>query len=210
MRERVAGLLVFLPIPFVLFLYTRNPWGVGLSMGVGLVLMVSHVAYARPYARFRAGKRCLWSGAPIREGIPVPVQDPLGRIDWIAQDPQAADRLARTLGWGRRNGMFLRIGVLGSLIGFLVLHPLVALERVPHVQTADTINFFRLGIATTVLPFGWLGPRSRPDEADPLSFPSPMHIQALIGTRTMIWLFRIVGVAWLVQSTTHFFGRLAA
>ena len=29
--------------------------------------------------------------------------------------------------------------------------------------------------------------------------PFPVHIQALIGTAVMLWLFRIVGVVWLVQ-----------
>ena len=123
MLERVAGLLVFLPIPFVLYLYTNNPWGVALSMGVGVVLMVTHVLYARPFARWRASKRCLWSGARIEQGVPVTVHDPLGAIDWKARDPRAAERLERTFGWAHRNSNFLRIGVLGTLITFLIAHP---------------------------------------------------------------------------------------
>ena len=208
MFERVAGLLVFLPIPFVLYLYTNNPGGVTLSMGVGLVLMVTHVFYARPFARWRASRRCLWSGARIDEGVPVTVRDPLGAIDWHARDQRAADRLERTFGWAQRNSNFLRIGVLGTLITFLIAHPFAATDKLQPIQGQDTISFFRLGIALTVLPLGWLGPRSRRSEERPLRFPSPLHIQALIGTGTMVWLLRIVGAVWLVQASLHFLRRL--
>ena len=208
MRERIAGLLVFLPIPAVLFLYTRNPLGLTPSMAIGFVVMVTHGLYARPYAQWRASRRCLWSGRPVESGKPVEVRDPLGPIDWQVEHAAAEDRLRRTFGWARRNAWFLRVGVLVPLVGFLAAHWFAASGRLGTLNGMDTINFFRLGIASTVLPFGWLGPRSAPDSEEALSFPSPVHIQALVGTQIMLWLFRIVGVVWLAQALLHFGGRL--
>ena len=34
--------------------------------------------------------------------------------------------------------------------------------------------------------------------------PFPVHIQALIGTWAVSWLFRVVGVAWLILAIVHF------
>lgn len=37
--------------------------------------------------------------------------------------------------------------------------------------------------------------------------PFPVHIQALIGTWAVLWLFRLVGLVWLVQGLLHFATR---
>jgi hypothetical protein len=42
-----------------------------------------------------------------------------------------------------------------------------------------------------------------------LPVPFPVHIQALIGTWAVLWLFRIVGLAWLALATWHVAVRLA-
>ncbi|HET7294709.1 MAG TPA: hypothetical protein VFM88_19965, partial [Vicinamibacteria bacterium] len=58
------------------------------------------------------------------------------------------------------------------------------------------------GVAVTVLPFGLLGPRA-PEPEGPPRVPFPVHIQALIGTAAVLWLFRIVGVVWLALALIH-------
>ena len=76
---------------------------------------------------------------------------------------------------------------------------------------------FRLGVALTVLPFGWLAPGSRraastspAAESQPAGrLPFPVHIQALLGTLWVVWLFRLVGLWWLVAALLHLSRRLA-
>ena len=54
----------------------------------------------------------------------------------------------------------------------------------------------------TVLPVGWLATRRRTDRKEKGAAPRvpfPVHIQALIGTVVVIWLFRLVGLAWLAM-----------
>jgi hypothetical protein len=38
--------------------------------------------------------------------------------------------------------------------------------------------------------------------------PFPAHVQALIGTLWVVWLFRLVGLWWLVSSLLHVAQRL--
>ena len=83
MPARLAGLLLFLPVPLVLFLFTRAPLGVLPSLAAGVLLVLTHRLYARPWALARARARCLWCGADVSPGTSsVPelvVEDPLGR-----------------------------------------------------------------------------------------------------------------------------------
>ena len=65
MPTRAIGLLLFLPVPLVLFLFTRAPLGILPSLGIGIALMLTHRFYARPWALARAHRRCLWCGADI-------------------------------------------------------------------------------------------------------------------------------------------------
>ena len=67
--DRLLGVLLFLPVPVVLLLFTRMPLGVGESLALGVAITITHRFYARPFARSRADRRCLWCGgqrAPVR------------------------------------------------------------------------------------------------------------------------------------------------
>ena len=81
---------------------------------------------------------------------------------------------------------------------FLVGAPLAAAGRLGSVSTAQIVSLFRLGIAATVLPLAFLAPRGtgHPEAGVP-QVPFPVHIQALIGTAAVLWLFRLVGLAWV-------------
>jgi hypothetical protein len=68
----------------------------------------------------------------------------------------------------------------------------------------DAVNAFRLAIALTVLPLGLLATRGAAAADAPLRPPFPVHIQALIGTWAVSWLFRVVGAAWLILAVLHF------
>jgi len=53
--DRLLGLLLFLPVPLVLWLFTRQALGTLGSLADGLALTATHRLYARPFARSRGG-----------------------------------------------------------------------------------------------------------------------------------------------------------
>ena len=200
---RLVGLLIFLPVPIVLWLFTRLPVGATASLCVAVALVVTHRVYARPFARRTADQRCLWCGGPARNGPSLAIVEPLGETIWRACGGGHADALGRALAFAERHGLALRIGILGTLALFLPTASLAGAGRLGSLTTADAAALLRLGIAVTVLPLGWLGERrGRPSGAAP-RVPFPVHIQALIGTWAVLWLFRLVGIVWLVLGARH-------
>jgi len=207
--DRWAGVLLFLPVPLVLWLFTWQPLGPWASLGLGVLLVLTHRLYARPFALSRAGRRCLWCGGPAGEGPGVDVDEPFGRTSWRACGAAHASALARTLGWAAERSRLLAFGILGTLALFLCLSFAAALGRPAWLEAADATAVFRLGIALTVLPFGWLAPLTGPAGGPKGRLPFPLHIQALLGTFWVVWLFRLVGLWWLVAALLHLARRVA-
>jgi hypothetical protein len=209
--QRALGLLLFLPVPVVLLLFTRQPLGALVSIGVGVGLVLTHRLYARPYALARASRRCLWCGGEARgDASPLALEEPLGRTEWRACAGAHRDRLARTLGWAARHRRFLGVGILGTLAAFLLLALAAAFDLPAWLREADAVALFRLGVAVTVLPFGWLAAKRGPAEGPSGRLPFPVHIQALVGTVWVLWLFRLVGLWWLAAGLAHLLGRVSA
>ena len=77
----------------------------------------------------------------------------------------------------------------------------------PAARYPADVAFFRIGIALTVLPLGFLAARVGPRALEPAPVPFPLHIQALIGTAPVLWLFRIVGIVWLGLGAWFVAGR---
>jgi hypothetical protein len=195
-RDRLLGLLLFLPVPLVLFLFTQAPLGVWTSLGLGVLLMLTHRLYARPFAQARAEHRCLWCGRALHSGRELIVEEPSGVTRWRACGEPHARRALAFLDWSGAHRVFLQGGILGTLVLFLVLAALAAAGLARGARYLDAVNVFRLGIAATVLPLALLAVANRAVSSR-VRTPFPVHIQALIGTRAVLWLFRVVGVAWL-------------
>jgi hypothetical protein len=202
----MAGLLLFIPVPIVLFLFTRAPLGIAPSLALGVALVATHRLYARPFALARASRRCLWCGGAAGDGPTLTIEEPIGTTRWRACGARHADRLRHFLGWAGEHRRYLQIGILGTLAAFLIAGVVIALRGVGAEPYADAVNAFRLGIAATVLPLGLLAGRHAVPPEAPLRTPFPVHIQALIGTWAVGWLFRIVGVAWLALAVARFGG----
>jgi hypothetical protein len=202
---RFLGLVLFLPLPTVLVLFTRAPLGVGASIGLGALLMVTHRFYARPFALARAGRRCLWCGGPAQKGPELVVEEPQGPTFWRACRAEHARKLGRFLGFASSHSRLLRVGILGTLALFLPSALATGSGHLDPLTFEDTVAGFRLGCALTVLPLGLWGLRG---EGVPRPrTPFPVHIQALLGTLWVCWLFRIVGFYWLVLSLRHLLSR---
>jgi hypothetical protein len=196
-------------VPLVLFLLTGQPLGPWLSLGAGVTILLTHRLYARPFALSRAQKRCLWCGGPAGGGPRVDLDEPLGRTSWRACGEDHASLLTRTLGWAGDRSLRLRLGILGSLVALLGLSVAAALGWPPGLAAADAAAVFRLGVALTVLPLGWLGPLASPPGRPTGRLPFPIHLQALVGTVQVLWLFRLVGAWWLVAALLHLARRVA-
>ena len=195
MPARLAGALLFLPVPLVLFLFTRAPFGVLPSLGIGIALVLTHRLYARPWALARARTRCLWCGVDIAATAPsavaLPIEDPLGRAGWCACREAHARAAAAVLAWANRRRDWLKLGVLGTLGVFLAWGLALGFHRQAGTSFEDAVAFFRLGVALSVLPLGWLATRAGSTPIDPARAPFPMHVPAL------------VGLLWLAQGAVH-------
>jgi YD repeat-containing protein len=140
-------------------------------------------------------------------GLPQAVHEPGGKTIWMTCDQDHSRRLASFFAWLQRYRMPIRVGILGSLLLYLGLFLPRWLGHATTWSPPDIAAAFQLGIAITVLPVGWLATGRRTDgketEAAP-RVPFPVHIQALIGTVVVVWLFRLVGLAWLAMALWHF------
>ena len=206
--QRIAGLLLFLPVPVVLALFTRQPLGPWPSLALGVLVMATHRLYARPFALARRDGRCLWCGSRAGAGPSFELREPDGVTSWRACSAQHEELARRTLGWAAAHGHFLAAGILGSLAAFLALAAAVASGRARGIEMADAVAVFRLGVALSVLPLGWLGPSRGPAASADRALPFPVHIQALVGTLWVVWLFRLVGLWWLVAGALRVVQRL--
>lgn len=208
-RDRLFGVLLFLPVPVVLWLFTRAPLGVPGSIGLGVVVMATHRLYARPWALRRAPRRCLWCGGASGDGPEVEVEEPSGRTAWRACGEGHALLAGHALDTAHRWRLALRLGILGALGLFLPAALLAEAGKLGTATFPDASALFRLAVASTVLPYSVAaGLGARPAAgAGPHAVPFPLHLQALIGTRSVLWLFRVVGAVWLVQGLAHLAGR---
>jgi hypothetical protein len=204
---RAVGVLLFLPVPLVLFLFTRAPLGILPSLGVGVLLMATHRLYARPWALARSHSRCLWCGADVAPQAPLAVElaieEPLGGASWRACREAHARPVRAVLGWAAAYGGFLKLGILGTLGVFLAWGAGSGSGWPVLPEFEHAVAVFRLGIAATVLPLGWLAARAEPAPAASPRAPFPLHVPALVGLRTVLWLFRLVGLLWLAQAALH-------
>jgi hypothetical protein len=209
---RLNGVLLFLPVPLVLFLFTRAPLGILRSLGIGIALMLTHRFYARPWALVRAHRRCLWCGADAAATAPsaveLVIEEPLGRASWRACREAHARPVPAVLAWAAPRRRFLTFGILGTLAVFLAWAAGSQFLAPLRLEYDDAVAFFRLGIAACVLPLGWLSARSDAAPGEAPRSPFPLHVPALVGLRTVLWLFRLVGLVWLLQGSLHMAGRL--
>jgi hypothetical protein len=206
------GTLLFLPVPTVLLLFTRQPLGLRLSLGLGVVLLCTHRLYARPFALRHARTRCLWCARPLAHESALArtlrVHEPFGETEWRACGTAHHARLSHVLGWAQAHGVALRVGILGALLTLLGGLTWQALDSSSGPTGADAVALFQFGVALSVLPLASLGTRARRSANMPPKVPFPVHIQALIGTAAVLWLFRVIGVLWLVLALRHAGARL--
>ena len=189
------GVALFGFIPLVLYLYLRQPLGPGASLVLGLALMFGHRFIAAPWMARHATERCLWCG---RSGNP-PMRFEVrasGRPWTLAACGSAhRDCAARFLSFVARFRIAIGLGIFVPLLLLLVGTAALAFG-LPLLALEWNRLQFRLVVAATVVGTS-VGYRFSQVQR-PLSCPFPLHNLFLLGVRNTLWVFRLVGIWWLV------------
>jgi hypothetical protein len=206
-RLLAQGIGLFLFIPLVLFLFVRHPAPVGLSLLMGVLLMLGHRRLARPYMLRALPSKCLWCNR-----VPPLGAGPGGSTETGPEvlDLAAGSEVHHALccpGHRRPAGRFfawLAAGRLGFAAGIflpllLLLGALAAAALGERAPLATATALFQLVVGLTVnvaalVP--WLGREPAPGTAIPVPF--PLHNFFLLGVRALLWIFRLVGIWWIV------------
>lgn len=208
-RLQAIGLLLFLFIPLVLFLFVRHPEPVGLSLGAGVILMAGHRRLARPYMRRALPWKCVWCNRVLPEtgGETLELRAGAeGSEAWPARCCAGhRDPAARFFTFLRAWRWPLRLGIFVPLLVLLVSLLAAALGR-ELLPLPDATAFFQLcvGITVNVAALGCLFVRPFVRESAPLEVPFPVHNFFLLGVRTLLWIFRLVGIWWIWTGLSYF------
>lgn len=192
-----TGVLLFLFIPVVLFLFVRHPEPVGVSLVAGVVLMVGHRLLARPYMERVAPFKCVWCNRvpPVAE-TPLELRTRGGRTVQArccaAHHQPAAKFFSFIHAWRWP----LRMGIFIPLLFLLIALAASAAGQPAPVELAT--HWFKLvvGVTVNVAAFGYFAAR----EHAPLEVPFPVHNFFLLGVRNLLWVFRLVGIWWIWQA----------
>lgn len=202
LRLQILGVLLFLFIPVVLFLYVRHPEPVGLSLGAGVILMIGHRRLARPYMRRALPWKCVWCNRVLPEEGGEVLEMRAGAETLHARCCQGHRKpAARYFTFLQAWRWPLRLGIFIPLLVLLVVLAAAAFGR--EIVPLPTVTaFFQLvvGLTVNLAAFGFLLVRERA----PVAVPFPVHNFFLLGVRTLLWIFRLVGIWWIWKGLLYF------
>jgi hypothetical protein len=208
---QIAGILLFLFIPLVLYLFVAHPAPVAASAGAGVLLMLGHRFLARPYLERVRLRKCLWCNrwlAPGAEAATVPLRAGGGELVFAACPGHEAPA-ERFLGWVDRLRLPLRLGIGLPLLGLLAALFVAAAGREAPVGLATDLFRFVVGLTVNVAALGPFAGPARGPGVPPHRAAFPPHNFSLLGVRAILWIFRIVGVYWLWTASGSLVERLA-
>jgi hypothetical protein len=194
-RVRLAGAALFLFIPIVLVLFLRLPFGLPVSLATGVAIMLAHRFVARPFMERHLASRCFWCGCD-RASFDASF---LSRGETIGAraccEGHAGDvrALGRTVAASK---LALAAGIVLPLAFFLINGVLTIAGR-PIVSMDAARWTFKVPVAATVVSLAFVWPIGRRMSRTP-AIDFPVHNLSLLGARWTLWVFRIVGMVWLV------------
>jgi hypothetical protein len=189
------GLLLFLFIPVVLFLFVRHPRPIGASLAAGLVLIVAHRAVARPWAARVRSAKCLWCNRMLTDStqaVDLELNAGAERLD-ARCCPEHRLPAAKFFSWLDRAKTPLRLGIFLPLLALIVALAAAAFGYGEKLPLATAIFQLVVGLTVNLGAWGYLGQTERA----PLAVPFPAHNFFLLGVRTLLWIFRGVGIWWI-------------
>ena len=210
-RLQAIGVLLFLFIPLVLYLFVRHPQPVAASLGAGIVLMAGQRFLARPYMARAIPRKCLWCNRMLAPGSTPALDASTPTLD-LALDGRLiaarccaahhapAARFFRFLVLAR---LPLRVGIFAPLLLLLAALAAAAAGRPQALPAATALFQLLVGLTVSAAAWGSLLPRA-PAEPAPLSVPFPAHNFFLLGVRPLLWIFRLVGAWWIYRGLEFF------
>ncbi len=203
-KAQGLGVLLFLFIPVVLFLFVRHPEPIGWSLGIGVGLMLGHRFIARPYMVWVASRKCLWSNQVLArgEGVALEIHHRGG-----VQNARCRERyrwhLERFFTFAYRYRWVLAPGIFAPLLLLLGSLAWAATGRQPPLCLDTVRAVFQLTIGLTVNFAAW-GYLTVGRAHDPLRIPFPVHNFFLLGVSNLLWVLRIVGIFWIYSGLSFF------
>jgi hypothetical protein len=198
---QLQGVGLFLFIPIVLYLLVAHPEPIAVSLPAAIALMLGHRFLARPYMRRARLAKCLWCNRALPGGQePVPTTLPVaagGETVAAAVCAHHRDPAARYLAVLDRLALPLRLGIFAPLLLLVVALAAAAAGRTGPPTLVATVALFQLvvGVTVNVAALGYpLAPA-----VPPTRLPFPAHNFFLLGIRNLLWVFRLVGVWWIVR-----------
>lgn len=206
-----TGVLLFLFIPVVLFLYVQHPEPVGVSLAAGIALMVGHRFLARPFMERVLPVRCLWCGRvlpPAAEAEPQGGVTALGlrkgeRVLAARCCTRHKEPAAKLFSFLHAWRWPLRLGIFVPLLFLLAALAAHAAGQPAPVPLATAWFKLVVGVTVNLAAFGYLA--ARPD-VEPIPVPFPVHNFFLLGVRALLWIFRLVGIWWIWQGLSSVAG----
>lgn len=201
---QIGGLALFLFIPAVLYLLVVHPEPVGLSLAGALGLFVLHRPLARRYARTALERKCLWCNKGLAAQGGVPLEIVTGALEGREGArvtarccPHHQTPAARYLSFLDAARLPLRLGILAPLAILVLALAATAIGFEPDLPAVTAA--FQLVISITVNvaanAYPW-APERRPPRV-----PFPLHNFTLLGLRTLLLIFRLVGLWWIVRGS---------
>jgi hypothetical protein len=201
----ILGVLLFLFIPLVLFLFLRFPFGIVPSFAVAILMMFGHRFLARPFMMHYRLKRCLWCGRSSRprQGIDVATSN-ASSLGFEVCVESCNSNSRRFFDFIDRHKRLLRAGIFLPLVWYVISMLLIGLGRFsfPIEWNRFLFQFF---IACTVVSISFLYKTGM--ETDTPSFRFPIHNLFLLGIKNTLLVFRYVGIWWLAASLYFLFKR---
>ena len=203
-RLQATGVLLFLFIPLVLFLFVRHPEPVGASLLVGVMLMLGHRMLARPYMARALPFKCAWCNRFLAPGAQSEALELRTRGGGVLQARccpghrlPAAKLFAFLDSWR----LVLRIGIFVPLVLLLAALTRQAFGRFAPVPAATALFQLAVGVTVNLAAFGYLAMKPR----EGTLVPFPAHNFFLLGVRNLLWVFRLIGIWWIWKGLAFFF-----
>lgn len=200
-RIHFLGILLFLFIPFVLFLFLKHPFGVITSFIIAIMIMISHRLVAIPFMNRFKNSRCLWCGRTSR----TRVKQTVGAIEFEFCQQNCITKAKKFFDFCSRYALLLRAGIFIPLGWYLITMTLTALNQF-HFPEDWNHFIFQFFIALTVVSISFVYRIGK--ETDTLTFPFPIHNLFLLGIQNTLIVFRIVGIWWIVVSLIFLKNRI--
>ena len=195
---QTIGIALFAFIPLVLFLFVRHPEPIAASLLGGIVLMLGHRFLARPYQERVRERKCIWCNRVLaREAsrhhlTVVAGSDETSFAACVGHDAPAG----RFFAWVDRLRLPLRLGIAVPLVALLLA--LAAATAGDDRWAPRAADCFRFAVGLTV-NLAALGPLLGAVRGVPRAA-FPLHNFTLLGLRNLLWIFRLVGIRWILTA----------